>query len=60
MLAQGNKREDKVQTGIECLKIDIFHFFLHASEGAIKLFINNVHCLFPQLSYLYLLYFCII
>lgn len=62
MLAQGNKREeDRVQAGLECLKMDIFHVFLRAREGAIKLFINNGACCpFPQLSYLYSIYFCIV
>lgn len=38
------KEEDSIQTGIECLKTNVFHLFLHASEGAIKLFINNGAC----------------
>lgn len=50
LLADGNKNGvDRVQTGIECLKTDIFHSFLHEREGAIKLFINNgACCLFPS------------
>lgn len=42
LLADGNKNGvDRVQTGIECLKTDIFHSFLYEREGAIKFFINN-------------------